>query len=151
MSLSSLIKSNIKPLLFHFIVVLIAGMLNIVVWRGSENQQSSFVVLLISLGIYFILGFLIEDEYSVAENIQKVVFIPILSLLLYLGVLIPNSKFEGSIINSFEFLYFLNIQPFLYFTGIPADFNHPFLFSIVPALMLSLGLHMKVVIKSLDQ
>ncbi|MRG86011.1 hypothetical protein [Salinibacillus xinjiangensis] len=44
-------------------------------------------------------------------------------------------------------LYFVTIQPFSNITGIPANFDYPFIFSIVPALMLWLGLQLKPVVK----
>jgi hypothetical protein len=123
-------------------------MLNIIVWGSNQNQKFSLLVLLISLVGYYILGFFLKPKNSTLKSMQTVIAIPILSNFLYLGVLFPNSDFDGSFINGFEFLYFVSIQPFLYITGIPADFDHPFIFAIVPALMLWLGLQSKVLIRN---
>jgi hypothetical protein len=89
----------------------------------------------------------LEYRGSVKKNIQSVVLIPVFSLLLYLGTLLPASGFEGSMLNSFNFLYFVTIQPFLNITGIPANFDYPLLFATVPALMLWFGLQVKTAFK----
>ncbi|MGP4109114.1 hypothetical protein, partial [Virgibacillus sp. L01] len=128
---------------FHFIVIGIAGILNLEVWSRIENKNLSLAVLIFSLVLYFSLGLFLTNKGSIGQNIQTVFLIPILSLLLYLGTLLPATGFEGSMLNSFNFLYFVTIQPFLNITGIPANFDYPLIFAIVPALMLWLGLQVK--------
>ncbi|WP_227940400.1 hypothetical protein [Alkalihalobacillus deserti] len=147
MRVFNLLTTNIKSLFFHFIVIGIAGILNLGVWGRTGNENLSLAVLILSLVLYLILGLFLKDKGSISKNIQTVVLIPILSLLLYMGTLLPASDFEGSMLNSFNFLYFATIQPFLNITGIPANFNYPFIFAIVPAFMLWLGLQVKTVFK----
>ncbi|SDZ84200.1 hypothetical protein SAMN05421743_101387 [Thalassobacillus cyri] len=147
MRIFNLLKSNLLSLFFHFIVIGIAGILNLEVWSRVENKNLSLAVLIFSLVLYFILGLFLEYRGSVKKNILTVVLIPVFSLLLYLGTLLPASSFEGSMLNSFNFLYFVTIQPFLNVTGIPANFDYPLLFAIVPALMLWFGLQVKTIFK----
>lgn len=150
MRVLNLLKINLKSLFFHFTVIGMAGTLNIFVWNRAGNGKLSLAVLLLSLILYFILGFFLKDKGSISRNIVTVALIPLISFLLYLGTLMPASEFEGSLFNSFNLLYFVTIQPFLHITGIPANFSFPLVFAIVPALMLWLGLQVKAVFKKRD-
>lgn len=147
MRIFNLLETTLKSLFFHFIVIGIAGILNLGVWSRTGNKNLSLAVLILSLVLYLILGLFLKDKGSVIKNIQSVVLIPVLSLILYLGTLLPASPFEGSMLNSFSFLYFVTIQPFLNITGFPANFNYPIIFAVTPALMLCFGLQLKTVFK----
>ncbi|WP_100407683.1 hypothetical protein [Bacillus solitudinis] len=147
MRIFNLLKTNLQSLFFHFIVIGIAGILNLAVWSRVENENLSLAVFILSIVLYFILGLFLGNKGSIRYNTQTVVLIPVFSLLLYLGTLLPASGFEGSMLNSINFLYFVTIQPFLNITGIPANFDYPFIFAIVPALMLWLGLQVKTIFK----
>jgi len=140
-------KTNLKSLFFHFIVIGIAGILNVEIWSRVEHNTLSLAVLILSLVLYFILGLFLQDKGSISKNIQTVVFIPVLSLLLYLGTSLPDYGVESSI-HVFPFLYFVTIQPFLNITGIPANYDYPLIFAFAPALMLYLGLQAKTVFKN---
>jgi hypothetical protein len=144
MNITEWLKANIKPFSFHILVIIICGVINMGVWGNGIQKEYSFIVFIISLCLYFLFGLFLNNANSLYKNIGSVLLIPIFSLLLYLGVLIPEADFF------FEFLYFGTIQPFLAFTGIPADFNHPIFFAFTPALLLWLALQTKVIARTLS-
>lgn len=132
------LESNVKSFLYYILVAITCGFINILVWGRGGNEAYSCAVFLLALFLYYSLGFLLNKKKSVYRNMESVLLIPVVSLLLYSATLIPQADFW------FEFLYFGTIQPFLTFTGIPANFNHPVIYAFTPALFLWWGLQTKV-------
>lgn len=143
MNIPVLLKANVQPFFIHLLIVILTGVINIGVWGNGVQKEYSFIVLMISLCLYFLAGWFLINANPIYKNPVTVFVIPISSLLLYLGVLIPEADFF------FEFLYFVTIQPFLTFTGIPADFGHPFLFAFLPSLLLWSGSLAKILVQTI--